>query len=97
MNIDGFWWIVGFFVMVHLIIFIGVMVARKARLNDILVFFVGMLIALLFELGKALCTIALIGMFFIKDDKHVDSFTYALVWGIIFFGLGYYFNEKGEK
>lgn len=97
MIVDGFWWIIGFFAVVHLTIFVGVMVTKKARLKDILVFLVGMLIALLFELGKALCTIALIGMFFIKDDEHSDSFTFALVWGIIFFGLGYYFSEKEKK
>ncbi len=96
MDITGFWWIVGFFAVVHLIILIGVVV-KQARLKDVLVFLVGMLIALLFELGKALCTIALIGIFFIKDDEHADSFTFALVWGIIFFGIGYFFNEKERK
>lgn len=97
MMIDGFWWIISFFVVVHMIILVGALAFKKARLKDILVFLVGMLIALLFELGKALCTIALIGIFFIKDDEHSDSFTFALVWGIIFFGLGYYFSEKGRK
>ena len=96
MDISGFWWIASFFAVVHLSIIIGVIV-KKTRLKDILVFLVGMLIALLFELGKALCTIALIGIFFIKDDEHADSFTFALVWGIIFFGLGHYFSVKERK
>ena len=96
MDISGFWWIASFFAVVHLTILIGVVV-KKTRLKDVMIFLLGMLIALVFELGKALCTIALIGTFFIKDDEHSDSFTFALVWGIIFFGIGYYFNEKESK
>lgn len=96
MDITGFWWIASFFAVVHLLILIGVTV-KKARLKDTMTFLLGMLIALVFELGKALCTIAIIGMFFIRDEEHSDSFTFALVWGIIFFGIGYYFNEKEKK
>ena len=65
MDITGFWWIASFFAVVHLLILIGVTV-KKARLKDTMTFLLGMLIALVFELGKALCTIAIIGMFFIR-------------------------------
>ena len=76
MDITGFWWIASFFAVVHLLILIGVTV-KKARLKDTMTFLLGMLIALVFELGKALCTIAIIGMFFIRRSTLIPLHTHS--------------------
>ena len=98
MGIDGFWWIITFFVMFHFLVLVGIFSDKiSIDVRKIFVFLFKILGVAIYELGKALLTAALIGHFFFREKEHEDSFTFSLVWSIIFFGIGYYLNEKDKR
>lgn len=97
-DIVGFWWMIAFFVIFHIFVIVGIFSDKiSVIVRRIFVFLFKMLGVAVYELGKALLTAAVIGHFFFRDKEHDDSFTYSLVWSIIFFGIGYYLNEKDKR
>ena len=98
MSIDGFWWIIAFFALFHIFVFVGIFFNKiSIDVRRVLVFLLKMINVAIYELGKALLTAALIGHFFFKEKEHDSTFTFSLVWSIIFFGIGYYLNEKDKR
>ena len=82
---NGLYLIIGFFLILHFSIFIGMFLDRE-KVKKLLYFLGSLFIEIIYELGKTLFIAGVVGIFFIPEDK---DFTKALYGGIIFFIIGY--------
>ena len=90
---NGLYLIIGFFLILHFSIFIGMFLDRE-EVKKLLYFLGSLFIEIVFELGKTLFIAGVVGIFFIHEDK---DFTKALYGGIIFFIIGYGLKYRKEN
>ena len=90
---NGLYFILGFFLILHFSIFVGLFLDRE-KVKKLLRFLVSMVFELVFELGKTLLLAGVIGIYFIHEDK---DFTTAIKVGIIAFIVGYIAKYRKEN
>ena len=90
---NGLYFILGFFLILHFSIFVGLFLDRE-KVKKLLYFLGSLFIEIVFELGKTLFIAGVVGIFFIHEDK---DFTTAIKVGIIAFIVGYIAKYRKEN
>ena len=95
---NGLYLIIGFFLILHFSIFIGMFLDRE-KVKKLLRFLVSMVFELVFELGKTLLLAGVIGIYFIHEDKDFTKERLAkLSGGVVVINVGGYSDvEIKEK
>ena len=90
---NGLYLIIGFFLILHFSIFVGLFLDRE-KVKKLLYFLGSLFIEIVYELGKTLFIAGVVGIFFIHEDK---DFTTAIKVGIIAFIVGYIAKYRKEN
>ena len=90
---NGLYFILGFFLILHFSIFVGLFLDRE-KVKKLLYFLGSLFIEIVYELGKTLFLAGVVGIYFIPETK---DFTKAIFGGIIFFIIGYGLKYRKEN